>query len=200
MNRFEWNLRYPDATDVTGFQAPVAAGGLEDNVDGPQVVPGSYSVVLDYGGKRMRQNFETAMDPRLNVSQDDLAARLALDVKIHTTLDSLDKKINEAISVRDKLETRVKDKHLSEAQAGKAVSDLSDEIGNLVQLKIQSSEGSLLHETKLHSYLAYLAADVDLAYSKPTAAQEAVFDHLDQEAKAAEEKLDAVIAAANKLL
>ncbi|WP_297925050.1 hypothetical protein, partial [Metallibacterium sp.] len=28
MNRLQWNLRYPDATEVTGFQAPIAAGGL----------------------------------------------------------------------------------------------------------------------------------------------------------------------------
>ncbi|MGH9741227.1 MAG: WD40/YVTN/BNR-like repeat-containing protein, partial [Candidatus Acidiferrum sp.] len=42
LNRFQWNLRYSDATDVKGFQAPIAAGGLDDNVDGPVVVPGEY--------------------------------------------------------------------------------------------------------------------------------------------------------------
>ncbi|MDE2345224.1 MAG: exo-alpha-sialidase, partial [Gammaproteobacteria bacterium] len=40
MNRFQWDLRYPDATEVTGFQAPIAAGGEDDEVIGPEVLPG----------------------------------------------------------------------------------------------------------------------------------------------------------------
>ena len=38
-NRFQWDLRYPDATEVTGFQPPVAAGGEEDQVSGPSSCP-----------------------------------------------------------------------------------------------------------------------------------------------------------------
>jgi photosystem II stability/assembly factor-like uncharacterized protein len=200
MNRFQWNLRYPDATDVNGFHAPVAAGGLDDTVDGPQVVPGSYTVVLDYAGQKSEQKFDVALDPRLKASQDDLEARLALDMKIHHLLDSLDKKINEAIAVRDKLVAGIRARHINEAQAGKLLSDLSTQIGDVVQMQIKSSEGSLLHETKLHSHIAYLAADVDLGYTRPTQAQQDVYDDLEQQAKAAEEKLDAAIAAANKLL
>ncbi|HEV2205119.1 MAG TPA: hypothetical protein VGR36_01185, partial [Candidatus Acidoferrales bacterium] len=200
MNSFQWNLRYPDATNVTGFHAPVAAGGLDDNVQGPEVVPGTYTVVLDYAGKKTQQTFAVALDPRLNANQDDLQARLALEMKIHSALDSLDKKINEAIAVRDKLEAAVRARRLTEAQAGSALADLNREIGDVVQMQIKSSEGSLLHETKLHSYLAYLAADVDQGYVKPTQAQEDVFESLDQQAKAAEQKLDAATAAANKLL
>jgi photosystem II stability/assembly factor-like uncharacterized protein len=200
MNRFQWNLRYLDATNVTGFHAPVAAGGLEDNVEGPEVVPGTYTVVLDYAGQKTQQQFDVALDPRLTASQDDLEARLALDQKIHDALDSLDRKINEAIEVRDKLEAGIRDHHLTEAQAGEALSGLDREIGSVVQMQIKSSEGSLLHQTELHSYLAYLAADVDLAYTRPTQAQEQVFDLLDQQSKAAEQKLDAEIAAGKKLL
>jgi photosystem II stability/assembly factor-like uncharacterized protein len=200
MNSFQWNLRYPDATDVDGFQPPVAAGGLEDTVDGPEVVPGSYTVVLDYGGKKTQEKFATELDPRLNASPEDLEARFTLDMKIHRALDSLDKKINEAISTRDKLDAAIKSHHLTEAQAEKAVSDLNDQIGESVQLKIQSSEGTLLHEAELHSHIAYLAADVDLGYAKPKAAQEEVFEYLDGKARAAEEKLDTAIAAGKKLL
>ncbi len=200
MNSFQWDLRYPNATDVVGFHAPVPAGGLEDSVQGPQVVPGSYTVVLDYGGKKMQQNFEVALDPRLHATQDDLQARQDLYLKIHDALDSLDKKINEAIAVRDKLEKGIRDHRLTEAQAGSALADLNREIGDVVQMQIKSSEGSLLHETKLHSHIAYLAASVELGYVRPTQAQEQVFEMLDQQAKRSEQKLDADIAAANKLL
>ena len=200
MNSFQWDLRYPNATNVTGFHAPVAAGGLEDNVQGPEVVPGTYTVVLDCGGKSTQQHFEVALDPRLKASQDDLQARLALELKIHNSLDELDKKINEAISLRDKLEAGIRGHHLTETTTHPALADLSREIGDTVQLQIKSSEGTLLHEAKLHSYLAYLAASVELGYVRPTQAQEQVFDTLDQQAKAEEQKLDADIAAGNKLL
>jgi photosystem II stability/assembly factor-like uncharacterized protein len=199
MNAFQWNLRYPGATEVTGFEPPVAAGGLDDTVDGPVVVPGTYSVVLDYGGQKSKQSFDVTLDPRFHASREDLAARLEFLLKVHAALDTLDKKLNEAIAVRDKLETAVKQRHLTESQASEALAALNGEIGDLVQLKIQSSEGSVIYPTKLRSHLAYLAADVDLAYKRPMAAEYAVFDQLSQEAQAGEQKLDDAIAAANKL-
>ncbi len=199
MNRFQWNLRYADATEVNGFQPPVAAGGLEDSVDGPVVTPGTYSVVLDYGGQKAQQKFDVALDPRIHVSDADLTARLALELKIHNALDKLDKTINQAIAVRDKLQTAVQQHRLTEAKANNAIAELNSEIGNLVQLKIQSSEGSLLHETKLRSHLAYLAADIDLAYKRPTPAQYAVFQHLSPAWQTGMQKLDAAILEGNKL-
>ena len=49
-------------------------------------------------------------------------------------------------------------------------------------------------ETRLRSHLAYLAADIDLAYMQPTPAQYAVFEHLDAQARAGEQTLRAAIA------
>jgi hypothetical protein len=69
-----------------------------------------------------------------------------------------------------------------------------------VQLNIQSSEGDLLHTVRVRSELAYLGADIGLAYGSPTPAQDAVFRQLEQEAKAGEAKLEAAVAQANKLL
>jgi hypothetical protein len=66
-------------------------------------------------------------------------------------------------------------------------------------MEMKSSEGSLLYETRLRDHLAYLAADIDLAYTRPTPAQYAVFQVLDQRAKAAEQKLQTAVAEADKL-
>jgi len=77
---------------------------------------------------------------------------------------------------------------------------LQDTIGQLVQLKIQSSEGSLLHETKLRSHLAYLASDVGLAYERPTKAQYEVFDYLAAKARDGERQLRDAMAEGNKLM
>src|SRR6185312_7008041 len=135
-NRFQWDLRYPDATEVTGFQTPIAAGGLDDSVQGPMVIPGRYTVVLDYDGRKSQRSFQVALDPRPHPAPDALQQRLALEMQIHATLDKLDKAI-----------------------------------GENVQLALASSEGPLLHESKLRSHLAYLASNIDLAYETPTAAE-----------------------------
>ncbi len=199
MNRFQWDLRYPDATEVKGFEPPVPAGGEEDTVVGPEVVPGTYTAVLDYGGKTERQSFQVTLDPRLNATPEELEARLDLLLKVRSTLDTLNKKLNQAIEVRDKLEA-VAASHQAGSPQSAALAALNREIGDLVQLKTKSSEGTLVFETKLRSHLAYLGADIGLAYVAPTPAQQAVFDYLDRKAEAGEQKLDAAIAEGNKAL
>jgi hypothetical protein len=178
MNLFQWDLRYPSATEVTGFREPISGGGLEDNVDGPTAVPGEYSIVLDYGGRKMHASFTIALDPRLHPADDALAARLALAQQIHSTLDDLDKAINVALAAR-----------AHSSPHTRAILDA--EIAKLVRLDIQSSEGDVLHETKLRDHLAYLAAQLDLSYDKPTAAQYTIYDELHNEATVAEARLQA---------
>jgi photosystem II stability/assembly factor-like uncharacterized protein len=192
MNRFQWNLRYPDATEVKGFYVPVAAGGLPDGVSGPVVVPGTYRVTLDYADRKIQRDFKVAPDPRIKADQSDLAARLALQMQVHSTLDALEKSINRAIAARD----RVKNAAGHGATRSGEIDALDHAIDALVQLKVQSSEGTLLHEAKLRSHLAYLQADIGLAYARPTEAQYAVYKDLAQQAKTGEDKLDAAISAA----
>ncbi len=185
MNAFQWDLRFPDATEVTGFYPPAAAGGLPDEVSGPQVTPGEYHAVLTYGGQEMTQPFTVSLDPGIHASSSDLADRLALQQQIHTNLDSLDRTINRAIEMRDRLRKA--------GNAPAAVAGLDSAIDAAVQLDIHSSEGSLLHETRLRSHLAYLAADIDLAYGAPTAAQRAVFAQLVRDVEAREAELRAAM-------
>ncbi len=199
MNRLQWDLRYPYAAEITGYHAPIAAGGLNDSVEGPVVVPGAYWVVLDYGGQKTQQSFVVALDPRLHATQEDLAARLALDLQIHADLDALNKNINQALAARDKLQKAVSAHRATGAQAADALAALNHDIDSVAQMAMKSSEGSLLFETKLRDHLAYLMADIDLSYARPTAAHYAVFRELDQQAKAGQQKLEADVAEANRV-
>ncbi|PYJ44723.1 MAG: hypothetical protein DME85_14470 [Verrucomicrobia bacterium] len=196
MNRLQWDLRYPYATEVTGYHAPIAAGGLEDSVEGPVVVPGTYSVVLDYGGQKTQQSLTVALDPRLHATQQDLEARLALDLKIHADLDALNKDINQALAARDKLQQAVSTQTVTDAQATGALDALNRDIDSAASMAIKSSEGDLLHGTRLRDHLAYLAAEIDLSYDRPTASQEAVFRELDQQVNESKPKLEADISQA----
>ncbi|HEX5314374.1 MAG TPA: exo-alpha-sialidase, partial [Gammaproteobacteria bacterium] len=200
MNRFQWNLRYPDAVGVTGFYPPEPAGGLAATLDGPQVLPGSYRVTLDYGGDSVTRNFRVALDPRLHASQSDLEASLALQFKIQNALDTLDESLDKAIATRARLAAAVSAHRLSATQAAGASSVLGAAIASVVQLDIHSSEGDVMKPMKLHSHLAYLGSGVGIAYVRPTAAQYAVFRYLRQQANDGEQRLAAAITAAEKLL
>jgi hypothetical protein len=199
MNRLQWDLRYPYAVEITGYHAPIAAGGLEDSVEGPVVVPGTYSVVLDFGGQKTQQSFAVALDPRLHATQQDLAARLALDLQIHADLDVLNKGINQALAARDKLQKALSTHSVTDAQAVGALTALSRDIDSVAQMAMKASEGSLLYETKLRDHLAYLAADIDLSFDRPTASHYAVFHELDQKAKEGKQKLETDVAEADKV-
>jgi Sortilin, neurotensin receptor 3, len=185
MNRVQWNLRYADATEVQGFQAP-GDGDLNDDVDGPEVVPGVYRVVLHYGERTMATPLDVTLDPRIHVGTAALAQRLAFRLRIRSTLDSLDGTLNHAIAVRDSLAAAGRD------SAGLA--PLTGAIDSLVQLAIQSSEGDVLHEPKLRGRLGFLAGEVDMAYVAPNAAEEAAYREMAREAEAGEARLRDAIA------
>lgn len=123
-----------------------------------------------------------------------------LDLQIHADLDSLDKTVNKALAARESLQKAISDGSVSAAQATDALAALNRDIDSVAQMAMKSSEGSLLYETKLRDHLAYLAADIDLAYARPTAEQESVFQKLDQQAKDSEPKLEADTAQADKLV
>jgi photosystem II stability/assembly factor-like uncharacterized protein len=197
---FQWDLRYPDATEVTGFRPPIAAGGLPDDVNGPVVTPGRYVVSLDYGGRILSAPLTVALDPRLTATPEALAARLDLQLRIHATLDRLDQTVNRVIAARDRIQAEVAAHRLAQQQAAGVIAALNDTIDDYVATSIQSSEGSLLHETKLRDHLAYLAADIDLAYDRPTPAQYAVFEDLQRQAQAAERALNDALGKVASLL
>ena len=199
-NRFQWNLRYPDATDVTGFWTPAAAGGLPDSVIGPTVLPGEYTVVLDYNGERLRAPLKVRLDPRLHPGPGALDARLKLQMQIHEALNTLDATINRAIALRARVQAAIGKAPSNVRELEQARAALDGAIAAMVQLKSRSSEGTLLFETKVRSHLAYLAAEVGLAYVHPTPAEYKVFAYLNGKARAGERRLGAAIAEGEKAL
>ncbi|HET7814698.1 MAG TPA: hypothetical protein VFL13_10035, partial [Candidatus Baltobacteraceae bacterium] len=176
MNKFVWDLRYPRATEVNGFYTPVAAGGEEDTLDGPTIVPGNYRVTLRYDGRSFTETLHVALDPNLHPAPGGLAARFALQRNIWNTLDEMDKAINAALARRAALSA---DKRAA----------LDTEIDKLVNLKTHSSEGPLSTGTRTRDHLAYLLSDTGYAYDAPTPAQYAVYDQLRAEALAGEARL-----------
>ena len=200
MNRFQWDLRYPDATDVTGFEPPEETDGQTADARGPLVNPGRYTVVLTYGGRSYRQPLEVRLDPRLHTTPAALRQHLALQLALHRAVDQLDHRINAAIAVRDRLAKAVAAHRVTAAKATPALDGLTHAIDAVVQLEVRSSEGDVMHEMRLRSWLAYLQSDIGLDYRMPNAAQVATADRLERQARDGEAKLEAATTAGQALL
>jgi photosystem II stability/assembly factor-like uncharacterized protein len=171
MNAFQWDLRYAPATEVRGLHIETT-DDFSEAMNGPTAVPGTYTVVLDYGGKTIRQPLTIALDPRLNPAPGELEARLALATRISSTLDALNSTINAALAERSRL---------SPAKQ----TEVDNVVNSIAQFKVASSEGDLLHEDLLRSHLAFLMNSLDLAYQAPTAAESTTYEELRGEADAA---------------
>lgn len=178
MNLFQWDLRYGPAFDVNGF-TPQFSDDWPDSADGATIVPGTYTVALQYGTQTLRTSFQVRLDPRLHPAAGDLAARLALERQILSSIDSLDRAIAAAESTR---------RTLSPAK----VAALNAEIADLVSLDVHSSEADVLHPSKIRQQLAFLLNSLEGAYQRPTAAEYQTFKDLDALAAAGEAQLKAL--------
>ncbi len=200
MNRFQWDLRYADATDVTGFEPPEETDALVADNSGPRINPGRYTAVLDFNGQAVRQTFTVALDPRLHTTDAAMKQSLALQLAIHAAVDRLDRSINQAIAVREDLTRAVAAHRVDATQAEAARTALDAAITAVVQLDVHSSEGDVMHEMRLRSFLAYLQSDIGLSYVAPNAAEVATADRLERQALAGENKLQAAVARGRRLL
>lgn len=179
MNLFQWDLKYAPAADVPGFTVD-QTDDWPDNADGPTVVPGNYTAVLQYGSQTLRAPFVVQLDPRIHPAPGDLAARLNLEAQIVDTIDSLDRAIATAMNARTRM-TRAK------------AAAVNHEIGDLVQLDVHSSEGVLIHETKIREQLGFLLNALEGAYARPTEAEYSTYKDLAALAEAGETRLQALI-------
>lgn len=197
MNRFLWDLRYPDAVDVKGvFNSGFAA---EEPI-GPQVVPGTYSVTLTYGDTTQKKPFVVKLDPQFQTTQAELQQRFDLLMRIYDALNRLDTNLNQALDARDALEKAMASNSASGDSAQPALGRLNHDINELVDLKIQSGEGGLVYPGRLRAWLSHIATQVSQAFVPPTPAMAKVADGYINDAGAGVSRLQTDVAAANKVL
>ncbi len=197
MNRFQWDLRYPDAVDVKGI---FNSGFSAAEPVGPEVLPGTYTVTLTYNGTAQKQSFVVKLDPRLHTTQAELQQRFDLLMRVHNSVNELDTNLNQAIDARDALQKAVAKGGAAGNQAQKALDDLNRDIDDLVDLKIQSGEGALVYPGRLRSWLTSIASQVGLAFVPPTPSMVQVADGYIGDAGAGVVRLQSDVAAANKAL
>lgn len=204
MNRFVWNMRYPDAERVPG--AILWAGTLA----GPVAVPGSYQVKVIGGEKSMIQSWQWKKDPRLEATQEELQEQFDFLIKIRDKMTQLNKAINRLRSIKkqvDDLQTKAKEheKWKGIAAEGKKLKEKLKEIEDvLIQSKSKSGQDPLNYPIKLDNKISALASVVASSDTKPTDQSYELFKELSAQADVQIAKLDKFIqtdlAAFNKIV
>lgn len=169
MNRFLWDLHYPNAVDVKGIYESEHSQGPKAPV-GPEVVPGTYYAVLSYASATQKQSFVVKLDRRLPTTQAELQQRFDLLMRIRDSIGRLDTALNQGIDARGALEKAIAGKKVSGSRAQQALASLNHDIDDLVDLRIQSDEGSLVYAGKLRAWLSWLASEVSASFLPPTPA------------------------------
>jgi hypothetical protein len=193
MNRFQWDMRYPEAAEVKGLYH---SGFSASNPIGPEVVPGTYNVTLTYGTTTQKQPVVIKLDPRLSTTQAELQQRFDLQMRLHDAVNRLDTNLNQAIDARDSLVKAVANGGAAAARSHAALDNLNRDIDNLVDLRIQSSEGALVYPPRLRAWLSAITGQVDMAFVLPTPAMVQVANGYISEAGAGVARLQADIVAA----
>jgi hypothetical protein len=178
LNRFVWDMRYPEAVRFPGMI--MWAGEIR----GPKVSPGTYQVKLTVEGKTLTQSFTVKADPRLTTAPADYAKQLELGLKIRDKLSETNNAIIQIRDVRKQVEELLR---RASAQPGfKVINDAGTTLNKnlttieeaLYQTKNQSSQDPLNFPIKLNNKLAALGGVVGSAESAPTAQSYVVYDEL----------------------
>lgn len=169
MNKFNWNMRYPDADRFDGLIL------WASSLSGPRALPGTYKLRLTVNGKSMETDFEILKDPRSTGTDADLKAQfdflqevIAKVSETHTAIKKIRtarEQINRAIDpIKDQKEAMkdVLDK-------AKAIQDDMKKIEEaLYQTKNRSGQDPLNFPIRLNNKLAHLNSLAGSGNFRPT--------------------------------
>lgn len=194
LNRFTWDLRYPDATTFPGMI--LWAGQTR----GPRAVPGAYQVKLTADGKSLTESFSVLKDPRIDTTPEAFAKQFELLTRIRDKFSETSEAIIQIRDVRKQVNdtaARVKDQSNGAklADAAKALSAKLTAIEEeLYQTKNQSNQDPLNYPIRLNNKLAALGGVVGGSDDAPTDQSYKVYDDLTGRINAQLDKLKQVMA------
>jgi len=172
-HRFVWSLRYerPPAIEYEYSIAAIAGRETSALPEGAFVLPGSYRVRLSAGGSTVERPLEVALDPRVEVTRDQLAQLLEFQRKVAGSLGrstDLEKARGKAAKLLGAAEKDPKAKSLAKAVALRKA--------ELEKLTASGDEDP----AKVNGFLASLATDLESADASPTAQQRELLAHYEK--------------------
>ncbi len=176
VNRFTWNLRYPNTRMVPGT---VSWGG---SPFGPIAVPGTYQVKLTVDGQSFTEPVVVKENPRIQVTQAALEKQLTLALQVQGVVNSAHDAVNEIRGLHEQLvalEKRVGGSHKDIADAAKSLDKKAVAIeDDLINPKSKSGEDPLNYPIRLADQMMALGSTVESDDSAPTTASYTVYNEL----------------------
>ena len=214
MNRFTWDMRYPDAT---GFPKIILWAG---NLRGPVAVPGKYQVRLTAAGQTLTQSFSITRNPNLAAVTDaDLQEQFKLAMQIRDKLSQANETVVKIRQTKDQITERVaklagvepakvaqaggigavskelKGGNAKIADAGvRLIEKLTDIEGEIYQYRNQSNQDPLNFPIKINNRIASLLRVVNAGDGKPLASVYPIFKDLTAELRVQTDRLKGVLA------
>lgn len=206
MNRFVWNLRYPEASRFPGMI--FWAGGTQ----GPVAVPGTYQVRLTAGDWSQTRGFVLKRDPRATAAPEDYQRQFDLLVRIRDRVSAANDAVKRIRDVKEQLDGAATRARGLPGDAGRRIAQLADSIkarlaaveAEIYQVKNRSSQDPLNYPIRLNNKIAALAGVVASADAAPTDQSVQVFEQLSAALQVQLDRLkgilDADVPAFNKLV
>jgi hypothetical protein len=177
LNRFVWDLRYPDAGPPP--QKTILFGA---SLNGPLAPPGRYTVALEVDGRTIRQLVEIRMDPRLSTTEADLKQQFDFLIRVRDRVTSAHEAANRILAIQPRLreaaDTSPAGARDVSAEARAIERELGSILDSLVQMKIQSGNDVLSYPIGLANRIATVGTAVSAADGRPTDQAQAAFDEL----------------------
>ena len=172
LNRFAWNLRYPE---VQGF-----AGMVDILTTGPIAPSGRYWVRLHVGGWVDSASFTLKEDPRVKATPADLAAQFAFLEQIRDTVNAGTTAIITIRNVRAQLDDRLASVHGADSAAlapvaGEMLDSLAAAEKRLYQVHLRADEDALNYPAAVVERISALSAHASATSERPTDQQIGVF-------------------------
>ncbi len=193
LNRFVWDMRYPDATSLPG--GVMWSGSTE----GPRAVPGTYAVRLRIGSKSWTHSFDIRKDPRLKTTPQEFQEQFDFLLKIRDKVSEAHETVIGIRDIRKQTTDLVErlDKHPAHDSVKSAADKLNKKLTSIeeeiVQTKLKAEEDALNFPIKLNDKIATIAGVVGSADAPPTRQSYDVYNELAS-------KLDAQIERYKKIL
>jgi len=189
LNRFVWDMRYPDATDFKGLV--LWAGSTR----GPVAPPGSYQVRLTAAGQSKTEAFTIVRNPLERASDADLQEQFMLAKQISGKLSAANDAVLRIRALKEQVAERTgkaKNARITRA-ADDLTGKLTDVEGEIYQYRNRSSQDPLNFPIRLNNKLAALQGVVDSGDAKPTDQSYAVFKDLSVQLDRQLQRLDTLV-------
>jgi photosystem II stability/assembly factor-like uncharacterized protein len=175
MNRFTWDMRYPNAVDFPGMIMWAAS------TRGPAAPPGRYQVRVTAAGVTKTQDFEIRRNAAVpGVTDADLQAQFTLARQISERVSEANRAVIRIRSLKQQITERTGKAGSADIKtAGQALTDkLTAVEGEIYQHRLRSGQDPLNFPIRLNNKLAALQGTVESGDYRPTDQALAVFKEL----------------------